>query len=118
MFMKMTESDISLHRGGVGDLYFRLDRPVGSGAAWRRSPHQNSAGREREKRKRREGRKEREKRGEGEEREREREEKKEKRERERERERLREKQTEGNGDTKAVFTKLRITYEEMVNAKP
>ena len=35
-------------------------RPVGSGAAWRRSPHQKSAGREGEKRKR--GRKEREKR--------------------------------------------------------
>ena len=36
------------------------NRPVGSGAAWRRSPHQKSAGRESEKRKR--GRKEREKR--------------------------------------------------------
>ena len=35
-------------------------RPVGSGAAWRQSPHQKSAGRESEKRKR--GRKEREKR--------------------------------------------------------
>ena len=34
-------------------------RPVGSGAAWRRSPHQKSVGRER---KGREGRKEREKR--------------------------------------------------------
>ena len=33
-----------------------IDRPVGSGAAWRRSPHQKSAG-EREKRKRREERK-------------------------------------------------------------
>ena len=33
-------------------------RPVGSGAAWRRSPHQKSAGREREK-KGKEGRKER-----------------------------------------------------------
>ena len=32
-------------------------RPVGSGAAWRRSPHQKSAGREREKKKRREKRK-------------------------------------------------------------
>ena len=32
-------------------------RPVGSGAAWRRSPHLKSAGREREKRKRREERK-------------------------------------------------------------
>ena len=32
------------------------DRPVGSGAAWRRSPHQKFAGREREKRKRREER--------------------------------------------------------------
>ena len=28
-----------------------LCRPVGSGAAWRRSPHQKSAGREREKKK-------------------------------------------------------------------
>ena len=34
-------------------------RPVGSGAAWRRSPHQKSAGREREKGKRREERKKR-----------------------------------------------------------
>ena len=41
--------------------------PVGSGAAWRRSPHEKSAGREREKG--REGKKEREKRGEGEKRE-------------------------------------------------
>ena len=36
-------------------------RPVGRGAAWRRSPHQNSAGREREKEEK--GEKEREKRG-------------------------------------------------------
>ena len=36
-----------------------MGRPVGSGAAWRRSPHQKSAGRER---KGREGSKEREKR--------------------------------------------------------
>ena len=38
-----------------------IDRPVGSGAAWRRSPHQNSAGREREKEEK--GEKERKKRG-------------------------------------------------------
>ena len=30
-------------------LQLGLYRPVGSGAAWRRSPHQKSAGREREK---------------------------------------------------------------------
>ena len=37
---------------GKCDIYFTLEsasRPVGSGAAWRRSPHQKSAGREREK---------------------------------------------------------------------
>ena len=42
-----------------------VDRPVGSGAAWRRSPHQKFAGREREKRKKR---KERKMRGKGKER--------------------------------------------------
>ena len=30
-------------------MHTHSDRPVGSGAAWRRSPHQKSAGREREK---------------------------------------------------------------------
>ena len=36
----------------VGDRKWTIRRPVGSSAAWRRSPHQKSAGRESEKRKR------------------------------------------------------------------
>ena len=83
------------------------NRPVGSGAAWRRSPHQKSAGREREKEEKG-GKKE--KRGEIKEREREREregrerggrersrERESERERERERERG-EKGKKGSGD--------------------
>ena len=52
--------------------FFEAFRPVGNGAAWRRSPHQKSAGRERDrkgrkgKKKEREGERERERRKESE----------------------------------------------------
>ena len=39
-------------------------RPVGSGAAWRRSPHQKPAGRDKKKKEEKEGKIEKEKRGE------------------------------------------------------